>query len=184
MALVVFLKGVNVGGHRTFRPSQLAKKLARYGLINIGAAGTFVVGRPITETKLRKELRACLPFETETMICPGEDILRLVEEAPFPEELCGSGIVRFVSVLATGPRVLPALPLSLPDGEGWLVRIIAVRGRFALGVYKRALRTISFLGKVEKSLGGSVTTRNWNTIAKIAEVLRAQRGKAATKERA
>ena len=174
MPLVVFLKGVNVGGHRTFRPSQLAKKLARYGLINIGAAGTFVVGRPITETKLRKELRDCLPFETATMICPGDDILRLVAEAPFPEEFCGSGIVRFVSVLATGPRVLPALPLILPDGEGWLVRIIAVRGRFALGVYKRALRTISFLGKVEKSLGGSVTTRNWNTFAKIAEVLRAQ----------
>ena len=174
MPLVVFLKGVNVGGHRTFRPSQLAKKLARYDLINIGAAGTFVVGRPITETKLRRELRACLPFDTETMICPGDEILRLVADAPFAGEPSGSDIVRFVSVLATGPRVLPALPLSLPAGEEWLVRIVAVRGRFALGLYRRALRTISFLGKVEKSLGGSITTRNWNTFAKIVEVLKAQ----------
>ena len=27
MALVVFLRGVNVGGHRTFRPAALAKVL-------------------------------------------------------------------------------------------------------------------------------------------------------------
>jgi uncharacterized protein (DUF1697 family) len=27
MALVVLLRGVNVGGHRTFRPTELAKQL-------------------------------------------------------------------------------------------------------------------------------------------------------------
>ncbi|MBY0496071.1 MAG: DUF1697 domain-containing protein [Cyanobacteria bacterium] len=41
MALVVFLRGVNVGGHRTFRPAALAKQLEHLGAINIGAAGTF-----------------------------------------------------------------------------------------------------------------------------------------------
>ena len=172
MPLVIFLKGVNVGGHRTFRPSQLAKRLAKYDFINIGAAGTFVVGRPITETKLRSELRACLPFETETMICSASDILELASAEPFAGEPSGEEIVRFVSVLPKRPRALPALPLSLPDSEEWLVRIIAARGRFALGLYRRAMRTISFLGKVEKSLGGSVTTRNWNTFAKMVHVLR------------
>ena len=43
--LVVLLKGVNVGGHRTFRPSVLAKALRRYDVVNIGAAGTLVVAR-------------------------------------------------------------------------------------------------------------------------------------------
>jgi uncharacterized protein (DUF1697 family) len=42
MALVVFLRGVNVGGHRTFRPSILARELSDYGVVNVGAAGTFV----------------------------------------------------------------------------------------------------------------------------------------------
>lgn len=40
MALVVFLKGVNVGGHRAFLPSVLARALAKYDVINVGAAGT------------------------------------------------------------------------------------------------------------------------------------------------
>ena len=37
MALVVFLRGVNVGGHRTFRPTKLAVALKHLGAINIGS---------------------------------------------------------------------------------------------------------------------------------------------------
>jgi uncharacterized protein (DUF1697 family) len=169
---VVFLRGVNVGGHKTFRPSQVAKQLAKYGVINVGAAGTFVVDRPITEAKLRKELRRCFSFDTEMMICPANDILRLAAEDTFAGEADGPDIVRFVSVLAKGPRVLPPLPRNLPTSEDWLVRIIAVRGRFALGLYRRAMRTISLLGQIEKRLGGSITTRNWNTLTKIIQVLK------------
>ena len=37
MALVVLLRGVNVGGHKTFRPAALAKELALLDAVNIGA---------------------------------------------------------------------------------------------------------------------------------------------------
>jgi hypothetical protein len=56
MAQVVLLKGVNVGGHRTFRPSVLAKQLERFDVVNVGAAGTFVVRKTVSRTKLRAEL--------------------------------------------------------------------------------------------------------------------------------
>jgi hypothetical protein len=36
MALVVFLRGVNVGGHRTFRPSVLAKELSDHDVRRAG----------------------------------------------------------------------------------------------------------------------------------------------------
>src|SRR5256886_14475391 len=45
MALIVFLRGVNVGGHRAFRPSILARELSDYDVVNVGAAGT-VFGCP------------------------------------------------------------------------------------------------------------------------------------------
>lgn len=63
MALVVFLRGVNVRGHRTLRPSDLAKELADYEIVNVGAAGTFVVWRRINQAKLRSEFIRCLPLE-------------------------------------------------------------------------------------------------------------------------
>ena len=58
MALVVFLRGVNVGGHRTFRPSLLAQELKQYDVVNVGAAGTFVVRRPGASSRFRTELLA------------------------------------------------------------------------------------------------------------------------------
>ena len=39
MALVVFMRAVNVIGHRTFRPPALAKELAAFDVVNLGAAG-------------------------------------------------------------------------------------------------------------------------------------------------
>ena len=172
MASVVFLKGVNVGGHRTFRPSVLATEMTRFGVVNVGAAGTFVVRKPMSQAKLRLELRRRLPFETEAMICSAKDILQLESAEPFAGEPSGPDIVRFVSVLPKRPRVPPVLPLNLPAGEEWLVRLVAVRGRFAFGLYRRAMQTIGLLGRIEKHLGCSVTTRNWNTFARLFEILR------------
>ena len=68
MALVVFLRGVNVGGHRTFRPTTLAAELKHFGAVNIGAAGTLVIRRPIGRTRLRDEIARRLPFEAEIVM--------------------------------------------------------------------------------------------------------------------
>lgn len=172
MALVVFLRGVNVGGHKTFKPSVLAKELAEFEVVNIGAAGTFVVRKPISQANLRAELLRRLPFQAEIMICPGRDILNLATSDPYANEPSGPDIVRFVNVLAKRPRVLPSLPLNLPPGDEWLVKVVAVRARFAFGIYRRQMRTITYLSQVEKRLGVSATTRNWNTINAIVKILK------------
>ena len=65
MPLVVFLRGVNVGGHRTLRPTTIAEQLKHLDAVNIGAAGTFVVRRPVTQAHLRAELARRLPFDAE-----------------------------------------------------------------------------------------------------------------------
>jgi uncharacterized protein (DUF1697 family) len=171
MMQVVFLKGVNVGGHRTFRPSVLAKQLKDCDIVNIGAAGTFVVRSPITQTNLRAELLRRLPFEAEIMICSGREIISAAAGNPFTGQPSGPDIVQFVSVLAKRPRELPELPLSLP-ADNWLLRLIAIQDRFAFGVYRRHMRVISFLTQVEKRMGVPVTTRNWNTITAIIKVLK------------
>jgi hypothetical protein len=62
MALVVFIRGVNVGGRRTIRPSVLARGLSDYSVVNVGAAGTFVVRKPCSRAKFRATL---LPFKAE-----------------------------------------------------------------------------------------------------------------------
>ena len=90
----------------------------------------------------------------------------------FSRQPLGPKIVRFVSVSAKRLRTLPPLPLTLPSDNDWLVKIIAIQDRFVLGLYRRQMRAITYLGKIEKQFGVPVTTRNWNTIKKVAKILR------------
>lgn len=171
MALVAFLRGVNVGGHRSFRPSVLAKQLARHDVVNIGATGTFVIRRPITKTKLRAEPARRLPFDTHIMICEGRELIVLEADDPFRKAPKDPDVMRFVSIMAKRPRIIPAIPIQLPEKGAWLLRILAVENRFAFGVYRRHMKVINYLDMLDKLLGMPVTTRNWNTIKSVTKLL-------------
>ena len=171
MVLVVFLRAVNVGGHNPFRPSILAKELSEYDVVNIGAAGTFVVRKAVSPEKFRRELLNRLPFPAEVMICEGRTLASLAANDPFAGEPSGPDIVRFVSVLSKPPGRLPATPLEFPSDGEWVVRIIGCRNRFLFGLYKRRMKTITYLGQVERLVGIPATTRNWNTITAILKAL-------------
>lgn len=168
MALVVFLKGINVGGHRTVRPSALAAELAHLGAVNVGAAGTLVITRAATSAIVRAELVRRLPFAAQVVICTGRDVRRLMAAAPFagvrrrPDEVC------FVSVMARRPRAVPRPPITLPSRGPWLVKVHAVDGRFVLGVYRKHMRTIGCLAGLDRLFGVPVTTRNLKTMTAVA----------------
>jgi uncharacterized protein (DUF1697 family) len=171
MAWVVFLRAVNVGGTNRCQPAHIAKQLAKFGVVNIGAVGTFVVREEVSESVLRAALARKLPFKCEIMICPARDIMKLASKDLFARQPSGPDITRFVNVLAKSLRVPPPLPLSLPSDDEWLAKIIAIQDRFVLGLYRRQMKAISCLGKIEKLLGVPVTTRNWNTVEKIVKIL-------------
>ena len=171
MALVVLLRGINVGGHRTFRPAALAARLKHLDAVNIGAAGTFVIRRRVSRAQLRAELARRLPFDTEVMICEGREIVRLMSQGHFANEPARPDIVRFVSVLSRSPRSKPSTPIELPPRGRWLLKILAREDRFVIGQYRREMRAITYLGTLDRLFGVPATTRNWNTITAIATVL-------------
>ena len=171
MALVVLLRGINVGGHRTFRPTTLAQELTHLDAVNIGAAGTFVIRRPVTRARVRAELARRLPFDAEIVICDGREMIGLLSRRHFEHQRKRPDVVRFVSVLSMRPRSIPSMPMSLPSTRQWLLKILAQEGRFVFGVYRRHMKVISYLGKIDGLFGVPVTTRNWNTIAAIVKVL-------------
>src|SRR5881275_1416577 len=108
MRWVVFLRAVNVGKANRCQPALIAKELAKFGVINIGAVGTFVVRKDVSESVLRKKIAVQLAkafgVKCEIMICPARDIIKLSSKDPFSEQPSGPNITRFVSVLATPPR--------------------------------------------------------------------------------
>src|SRR5436309_3501075 len=171
MPSVVFLRAVNVGTANRCQPALIAKQLAKFGVINIGAVGTFVVRKNVSESALRAAIAKKLPFKCEIMICPGRDIIKLASKDPFARQPSGPDITRFVNVLAKRIPSPPVLPFSLPSDDDWLLKIIAIENRFVLGLYRRQMKAITYLGKIEKLLGVPATTRSWNTIGKVATIL-------------
>src|SRR5215475_8976867 len=108
MPLVVFFRGINVGGHRRFRPSVLARELGAYDVVNVGAAGTLVVRKPRSRAKFLAALRRKLPF--------GPEPLR-------PDA------VRFVSILSKAGPGEASFPIAIPEDGEWFVRIIGSKNR-------------------------------------------------------
>jgi len=172
MALVAFLKGVNVGGYRTFRPSVLANELRRFDVVNVGAAGTFVIRNKVSPVTFRSEMMRRLPFETEVMICNGADIVRLVTDDPFGGQRSAPTIVQFVSVLAKRRSPSSTVPLNFPREGRWCLKVVTCQGRFVCGLYRREMKAVRYLGQLEKVFGVPVTTRSWNTILAIVRILR------------
>lgn len=172
MALVVFLRGCNVGGQRTFRPTLLAGQLKHYDVVNVGAAGTFVIRKRASHARLRADLRRRLPFEADVIICEGRDLISATSTDPFAGAPIRSDIVRFVSIFARRPRRLPRTPIRLPSDGAWGLRILATKDRFLFGVYRRQMKAIGYLGAIDRLFGARATTRNWNTISTIIKILR------------
>jgi uncharacterized protein (DUF1697 family) len=171
MALVVFLRGVNVGGNKTFRPSAFAKELAEFDVTNVGAAGTFVVRGKTTPARLHAEIQRRLPFEAGIMIVRGRELTDLKRSEPFrkfPEKDARP----FVSVMQKAPGKLPRLPLTRPEGDKWEVKLLKVVGQCALSLWRRQGKGMLYPNEVvEKTLGQPSTTRSWNTIVTICQIL-------------
>ncbi|MEO7182875.1 MAG: hypothetical protein ABI141_18765 [Gemmatimonadaceae bacterium] len=139
--------------------------------MNVGAAGTFVVRRLGSRREFRAALLRELPIATTIVFCDGRDLMRIESDHPFGPEPADPGVVRFVSFLARRGRTRPALPISLPAGENWLVHVVASTDRLVFGEYRRHMRTISYLGQLDKLFGVPMTTRNWTTVRSILRAL-------------
>jgi uncharacterized protein (DUF1697 family) len=172
MRWVVFLRAANVGKHNRFQPSVLAKELVKFGVINVGAVGTFVVRQDVTEKALRAAILRKLPFKCDVMICSAKEIVDLARDNPLENEPMDKDRRVFLTVMSKPPASLPKLPIYAPDSKNWEVKIVRVTGACALSLWQRLKENALYPNEViEKRFGVATTTRSWNTIQKVCRIL-------------
>ena len=171
MPLVVFLRGVNVGKHKRFLPAKLAKDLAVYDVVNIGAAGTFVVRAPVPQKTFLAEIRTRLAFNADIIIVKGRELIEFAGSAPLGHRPPAANEQRFLSVMLTRPKVVPPLPLIHPANDKWQVKIVATSGKFVASIWRRQPGTPIYPNTVLERQFGVATTRNWNTVEAICKIL-------------
>jgi hypothetical protein len=114
---------------------------------------TFVVRKLGSRAKFRAALLRKLPFEAEVLMCDGRDLIRLETENPFAAEPSPPDVVRFVSILSKVDGVWASLPVAFPSDGAWLVQVMASEGQFVFGMYRRHMKTIGYLGQIDKLYG-------------------------------
>ena len=166
MVSVAFLRAVNLGG-KTLRTKDLAEEL---GIINVGAAGTFVAA--MAPRTLKSRLKSKLPFETEILVCKVEEICALLVSNPFGSKAPKSGVKWFLTILEKAPKSPPQLPLERPAGKLWEVRLVAMKDLFVFSErYRRGPRTLYPNALIEKEFAVASTTRTWDTIVKVCNAM-------------
>jgi hypothetical protein len=138
----------------------------------VGAAGTLVIRKPGLRAKFLAELRRKLPFEATIACCDGNDLIRLEQDNPFGTEPPCADVVPFVSILSKAGRRGVSLPVAIPEGGEWLVRIMGAKNRFVYGFYRRHMKTIRCLGQIDALFGTPATTRSWSTMLSVLRVLK------------
>ena len=185
---VVLLRAVNVGG-RTFRKPQLEQAIARAGgreMTLVGAAGSAVVAvgpraTPHTlEARLEQALRAETGLDADAMVRSAEEWDTLVRANPFPREAESDPAHLVVALLKARPA---------PAGWTRLARAIVGRERVAPGeraayiVYPDGIgRSKLTPGLPERQLGVRGTSRNWNTVLRLQEIVRERSAPAAPRD--
>lgn len=171
MALVVLLRGANLGNRR-FSPKAVEAALADLGTVSVGAAGSFVVRRPPARAALLRRLEDALPFEPRSIVVSQAQVRAALDAGARLKDPAGSK--RFATAVDRPPKS-PKLPLAEPSGK-WGVRVVAFEGPFALG-FRRPLAVAGVYPNavVEKAWGVAATTRDWATLEKVGALLGVER---------
>ncbi len=174
--VIAMLRGVNVGGRNLIKMETLRALCASLKCSDVVThlqSGNVVFS---TRTKdlealrlrMQKEMAATFGFDVRTVFRTVDDLRRVVEINPFPGRVVAEASKVLVTFLYDDPGEAGRKAFRAMTIEPEEVRD---EGR-ELYIYYPAGQGLSRLrmGPIEKALGTSGTSRNWNTVLKLLEI--------------
>src|SRR5262245_7240495 len=115
------------------------------------------------ERRAEAAMREQLGESFLTIVRPVEHLQALLAADPFRRFRLRPGSKRVVTFLRSEPDVVVALPL-----ERHGARLLALEGRELLTAYVPSPKGAPFMVLIERTFGKAITTRTWDTVAKVA----------------
>ena len=174
MKYAAFLRGINVGGHKTVKMEELKKAFAALGFEKVKtllASGNVLFAAPsASESTLAKKIEAKLAqtfgHEIGVLIRKIEGLQRLAGANPFAEIKVTPQTRLYVTFLSEKTKGSLKIPYESPDKNFKIIRSTASEVCSVLTLSPNS-RTVDLMSVLEKEFGRKVTTRNWNTIEKV-----------------
>jgi uncharacterized protein (DUF1697 family) len=165
MRYVALLRGVNVGGNRKLPMAELRETLAAAGYGDVRTylqSGNVLLESTSRAAALERELEAALGVQV--VVRSKAELAKVVARDPLGD-VADNGSRYFVTFLSAKPKHVPDLG---NDGNERFV----VSGREIYSWHPEGLRNSKRAQLLtERRLGVVPTTRNWNTVRKLLELL-------------
>lgn len=172
---VALLRGINVGGNNKISMAALKITLEKIGLKNtttLLASGNVVFESEIKNSgklisKISEALEKKFHFPIPVLLRPFSEIEKLIALDPFKGIKVTPQIRLYVTFLSQKPKSTAVSYISSDTS----FRIISTTKNAVFSVLDLSkAKTPEAMGVLEKIFGKNVTTRNWNTIIKIAKL--------------
>jgi uncharacterized protein (DUF1697 family) len=115
------------------------------------------------ERKAEAAMTKGLSHDFLAIVRPVDALRQMLESDPYEAFRLAPGAKRVVTFLRDEPSAKPALPIALHGA-----RILAIQGREIFTAYVPNPKGAVFMTLIEKTFGKEVTTRTWDTVAKVA----------------
>jgi uncharacterized protein (DUF1697 family) len=169
---VAFLRGINVGGNKQISMKDLAALFERAGFRNIktilNSGNVVFASKESPEASLARKIEKAIQdefgFEVGIQIRTLDVIKKLVERNPFKQFKPDKDTHWYVTFLDKSGIKLPAVTSDF-------YKLISIRDHALFSVlYRQKGKAPDFMAFLDKTFGKKVTTRNWNTIVRIAGI--------------
>jgi uncharacterized protein (DUF1697 family) len=170
---VAFFRGINVGGKMVLPMARLREAFVAAGFGNVKTvlnSGNVLFDTRLTQTDLlAKRITASVQEHADAappvMVVPLNDLRTALRDAQYVAKKADNGATHYLSFLSKAPPVLPALPLSSPQGD---VEILAYKKYAVLSLgHAKDSRNGFPNAFIETTFKATATTRNLKTLTKI-----------------
>ena len=174
---VLFLRGINVGGHHKIPMADLRKELEELDLENVVTLlnsgnvifDTLIDNPESLEKMISEKLEKTYGFPVPSIIRKAKTIYELFNDKPFQDVKVTKDFRLYVSFLKKNTQSDLELPWSSADNS---FKIIGKRDNSILSILDLSVsKTPKAMEAVEKYFGADITTRNWKTIERIIKKL-------------
>jgi uncharacterized protein (DUF1697 family) len=169
---VAFLRGINVGGNKTIPMKELAALFEEFGFRNIKTilnSGNIVFEAKATTdavlvNKIEKAIEDKYGFEVTVQIRKLDDIKKMIEKNPFKAYKPSADTHWYVTFLNDFKG-------KLPSATSDSYKLLGIQNDALFCVMDRTKgQSTDLMAFLDKTFGKKVTTRNWNTLVKIAKL--------------
>jgi uncharacterized protein (DUF1697 family) len=125
--------------------------------------------RKASESSLQRKAEAAmrerLGHAFVTIVRPLDALREMLASDPYRAFRLSPAAKRIVTFLRDEPRSTVVLPIELDDA-----RLLSLIGRELFSAYLPSPKGAVFMSLIERTFGKELTTRTWDTVAKVARV--------------